>query len=41
MWYGEDLGDRSEQDNAGETCVDVYLLRQTFLPVIFPIKRYI
>ena len=24
IWYGEDLGDRSEQDNAGETCVDVY-----------------
>jgi len=23
IWYGEDLGDRSEQDNAGETCVDV------------------
>ena len=22
IWYGEDLGDRSEQDNAGETCVD-------------------
>ena len=24
LWYGEDLADRSEQDNAGETCVDVW-----------------
>ena len=24
IWYGEDLADRSEQDNAGETCVDVF-----------------
>ena len=24
IWYGEDLRDQSEQDNAGETCVDVY-----------------
>ena len=24
LWYGEDLADRSEQDNAGETCVDIW-----------------
>jgi hypothetical protein len=27
IWYGEDLGDRSQHDNGGKTCVDVYYLK--------------
>ena len=26
VWYGEDLRDRSESDNGGQTCMDVYAL---------------
>ena len=26
IWYNEDLGDRSEHDNNGTTCADVYAL---------------
>ena len=26
IWYGQDLADYSEDNNAGETCADVYAL---------------
>ena len=28
MWYGEDLRNATEQDNAGESCADVYVVDQ-------------